>query len=238
MIKVRQCERSLLFGIMRVRASTTERAERRPLRALAVLALLAAGLASCGGSSAGGSSHTATAADPDDTPTTVTSAEASIVPLDTRVDADKDNDIGAADDDPNNNSAVTFGRAASPTELRAITALIKRYYATALEGNGARGCSMVYSTLAEAAVEDDAQPPGPLYMRGARNCAEILRRLFAHYHAQLAGELHKLEVTRVRLKEHHGVAILRFGALAEREISIAREGHTWKMDTIYDQELP
>jgi len=243
MRKVRECERSLLFGTMLAGTSTNERAEIGPLRAattLTLLVLIASGLASCGGSNTGGSSHAVSAAPASAAARRVTNAEASSsVPLDTTVDADKDNDVTAGSlDDTNNHSAMTFGREASHSERRAIVALIKRYYATALAEDGARGCSMVYSTLAEAAVEDDAQAPGPQYERGAKTCAEVLRRMYVHEHAQIAAQVPKLEVTHIRLVEHHGVAFLRFGALPEREISIAREGHIWKMDTIYDQELP
>ncbi len=208
----------------------------RRLLALAMIALPAVGLFACGGSGAGGSSHVSPVSDPDDVATTVATSETSPVPLDSRVDSDKDNDIGAPYDDTNNSSS--FGHAANLSERRAITALLKHYYATALAGNGARGCSMLYSTLAEAAVEDDAQPPGPVYMRGAKSCAAVMTLLFKHYHAQLAAELPKLRVTRVRLEEHHGIAFLSFGALPERQISVVREGHTWKLNTIYDQELP
>jgi len=160
-----------------------------------------------------------------------------------KVDRDRDNDVHAAKDDTSNNGVLAFGRPAALAEQGAITALIKRYYAAALAENGARGCSMLYSTIAEAAVEDDAQPPGPPYMRGAKSCAEVLTLLFKHYHVQLAAETPKLQVTHIRLQEHRGFALLHFGALAEREIAVGREplGHgryTWKMNTIYDEELP
>jgi len=215
-----------------------ESAEVTRLRTLVTVALLAMGLCSCGDSGSGRSSHAGSGAAPDGAPTSAVAAETSPVPVDRRVDADRDNDIGAANDDTNNDRVMAFGRAASPSERRAVTALVKRYYATALAGAGERGCSMLYSTLAEAAVEDDAQPPGPAYMRGAKTCAAVMALLFKHYHAQLAAELPKLSVTRVRLEEHHGFAFLSFGALPEREISVVRERRTWKLNTIYDQELP
>jgi hypothetical protein len=31
---------------------------------------------------------------------------------------------------------------------------------------------------------------------------------------------------------------LRFGSMPEREISVAREGHIWKLQTMIDSELP
>lgn len=214
-----------------------------------MVALLALWLAACGGSSTSGSSHASTGSSRSDAATTQASRTATPAPSETapapveRADRDRDNDIGAAKDDTSNSGVLSFGRPATASEQRAVTALIKRYYAAALAEDGARGCAMLYSTLAEAAVEDDAQPPGPPYMYGAKSCAEVLARLFKHYHPQLAAEVPKLQVTHIRMQEHKGFALLRFGKLPERQIAVGREplGHgryTWKMNTIYDDELP
>lgn len=204
------------------------------LLTLAATALLAAGLFACGGS--GGASLPA---DSGDVPTTVSTADTNPAPLDATVDADHDNDVHAAADDTNNNRALSYGHDASISERRAISTLVKRYYATALAEDGAHGCSLLYSTLAEAAPEDDSREPGtPSYMHGQTTCAGVLHALFKHYHAQLAAELPKLQITRVRLREHQGFVFLRFGKLPEREIAVERERHTWKMARIYDDELP
>jgi hypothetical protein len=217
--------------------------------ALAATALLAAWLCACGGSSAKPSTAASTSAraatTSASTPTATTTAASKKPPavppagLDSSVDADKDNDVGAASDDANNNSQLLeFGHEASPAETRAVTALIKRYYATALAGDGARGCTLLYSTLAEAAPEDDGrEADAPAFSRGATSCAEVLDDLFRYYHAQLAAEVPQLAVTHVRLEEHHGFAYLSFGKLPERRISVQREGHVWKLSQIYDEEL-
>lgn len=216
----------------------------------AVAALLAIGLLACGGSGSGGSSNAAAlekkkieySKSVEKYGTSVSAAVAAEMrpaPLNAKVDADHDNDVGSPSEDTNNDYVLNFGRPASAAERSAITALVKRYYATALAGDGARGCAMVSSTIAETAVEDDVREPGgPPYMHGLTSCAQVLHALFAHYHAQLAAELPKLQVTRVRLEEHHGFAFLRFGALSERKISVQRERHTWKMSQMYDEELP
>lgn len=204
----------------------------KQLLALPASALLAAGLWACGDSSprAGSIPHASSSA---------TASDLSPAPLVYKADRDKDNDISTPINDADNNGARNFGHAASAAERRAITTLIKRYYATALAGDGARGCSMIYSTIAESAPEDDSREPGtPAYMHGAQTCAAVLTALFKHYHAQLAAEVPRLEVTRVRLKEHHGFALLSFGTLPEREISVLREGRVWKLSQIYDVELP
>jgi hypothetical protein len=209
-------------------------AVKRLLAATAIV--LAAGLCACGSASTGAGRSTSSAAASASSKTT---GELSPAPLEARVDADRDNDVGAAEDDSNHKQDLRFGHAASPSERRGIAALVKRYYAAALAENGARGCAMLYSTLAEAAVEDDVREPGtPAYMHGATTCAQVLTALFKHYHAQLAAELPQLDVTHVRLEEHHGFAFLSFGKLAERKISVQRERHVWRMTQIYDEEMP
>jgi hypothetical protein len=211
----------------------------------AATALLAAWLCACGGASTKTGTTTATSATTSAVTTAATiaaskKAAAAVppAPLDSSVDADKDNDIGAPYDDTSNGNQFAFGHAAAPSERRAIAALVKRYYANALAGNGARGCTMIYSTLAEAAPEDDGrEADAPAFSRGATSCAEVLSDLYRHYRPQLAAEVPKLVVTAVRLEEHHGWAYLRFGKLPERRISVQREGHLWKLSQIYDEEL-
>jgi hypothetical protein len=203
----------------------------QPLLRLVALALLATGVSACGRTSthARSASHT--------TPTIRASSSNEAAPLLLRADRDRDNDIEAPDDDKNNNRDLNFGHAASTTEIQAITALVKRYYAAALADDGASACSMIYSTLAEAIPEDYGQPPGPRYMRGAKTCQAAMTLFFNYYHAQLAAEVPKLQVTRVRLIEHHGYALLRFGALPERKIAVGQEGHTWRLQGLLDIEL-
>lgn len=213
-------------------------AELKRLLALAAIASVAGGLCACGGAGPRATvTKTVTGLDPDDAPTTISAPAPAPIP---KADADRDNDIGAASDDTNNNRVLEFGHAASPPERRAVTALVRRYYSAALADDGARGCAMLYSTIAESAAEDSSREPGtPAYMQGLKTCAAVLGALFEHYHAQLAAELPKLEVTRVRLEQHHGFAFLSFGTvLPERRISVEREGHVWKMSQIFDEELP
>lgn len=155
-----------------------------------------------------------------------------------RVDRDKDNDAEAPADDKTNAQALNFGHEATEPERRAIVALVKRYYAIALAGNGARACTMIYSTLAESVPEDygSNEPPGPPYMKGA-TCPVVLDGMFKYFHAQLAVEVPLLRVTHVRLLQHQGTALLSFGDLPEREILVKRESHTWRMDALLDREL-
>ncbi len=210
-----------------------------PLRTACAIGLLSVGVCACG--SAGTSSvrrassgaRAATAAT-----TTSTSANTAPAPVNTTADADKDNDLGAPDDDRSNNEVLGYGHAAVPSERRAIASLVERYYKAALAEDGANACSMLFSTLAEAVPEDYGQsPPGPTYMHGT-TCPAAVTALFKHYHRQLAIELPRLRVRSVRVDQRHGLVVLNFGALPERQISVEREGRIWRINTLLDSELP
>jgi hypothetical protein len=204
--------------------------------------LLGVGVAACGGTGSGpaSSAHSSVAS------ATVHTETVSTVPtyapparVKTEVDADKDNDGGGLSGDEKNNTRTLdeFGRLANASDTRAIAALIKRYYTAALAEDGAKGCSMLYSTIEESVPEDyGTSPPSQPYLRGA-TCRAVLTLLFKHYHPQIALEYPKLEVVAVHLRERQGVAVLRFGKLPERELPVGREGHTWKLKALIDGEL-
>jgi hypothetical protein len=173
------------------------------------------------------------------TATATTTASTTALQDYTKVDSDKDNDIGLAASDDANASILNYAHAASAADRRAITALVERYYAVAAAGDGAKACSMLYITLAEAVVEDYGhRSAGPSYLSQGTTCPAVMALLFKHLHSQLVAELPLLKVRRVRLDKRHGFAILSFGRLPERKISIREQRHTWKIDAPLDDELP
>jgi hypothetical protein len=225
----------------RIASTEMSRAAAKPaLAALAALAL-AALAGACGSSSGSQSARTAsgaTPATPHQTTTAKKDPETVAVTEYTRIDADRDNDLEAAEDDTNNNAALRFGQSASPGDRRAIEALVRRYYEVALAGEAAKGCSMLYSLLVESAVEDYAGTGGLPYAQGAKNCQEVLADVFRFYHARLVALVPKLGISDVRLQGGHGYAVLSFGRLPERELLVSREGHTWRIGAFMDSELP
>lgn len=198
------------------------------------------GATACGGNSAHSISLTSPAATTGATGSTATVSTSTVAPepVKAKADVDKDNNLGVASDEKSNGDVLGLGKAASASEKRAVTTLVKRYYAAAGAEDGAMACAMIYSTLSESIPEDYGQsPPGPPYLHG-KTCPAVMTLLFKHLHPQIALELPKLEVVRVRLIEHHGIAVLRFGALPERQISVAREGRSWKIQGLIDSEIP
>lgn len=159
-------------------------------------------------------------------------------PVQARADGDGDSDIHAPGNDNDNSAALNSGNPASPAEKRNITKLIERYYASALAENGVVACSMLFSTLEESVPEDyGISPPGQPYMKGT-TCPAVLAGVFKHFHPQLAAELPKLEVARVRVQGRHGDVILSFGKMPMREIQTSLEGRTWRVDALLDSEVP
>lgn len=209
----------------------------RLLLTLLSTCVLSASIAACGSTSKDASSSQ-TSNTPKTVSVSTTPTKAPPAPVETKTDADKDNDASGFADEKNNDSVLDFGHAADSSDQREITSLIKRYYAAAVTENGAKACSLLYSTIEESVPEDyGISPPSQPYLRGT-TCPAVLTLLFKHYHPQLLLEYPKLEVARVRMIEHHGLVILRFGKLPEREIPVGREGHTWKLDALLDNEMP
>lgn len=136
-----------------------------------------------------------------------------------------------------------YGRAADATDRQAAMTLVARYYAAAAAGDGAGACSLMSSRLAGASklgeAAEEAYPPAPsappLHGEG---CPRIMAQLFEADHRQLAADSATLTVTGVRLKDGHGLALLGFKAMPEREIRIRREDGAWKIDALLDEELP
>jgi hypothetical protein len=194
-------------------------------------------LAACGKTS-NTSDATSTATDVKQETVSTTPTHAPPAPAKTKADADHDNDLGAVADDKSNGSLLDHGHTADAVDTRAVTALIMRYYAAARREDGSAACSMLYTTLEESVPEDYGQsPPSKPYLRGT-TCAAVLTLLFKHERLQIAAEYTKLKVARVAIEERHGIVLLHFGSMPERQIPVEREGHEWKLTQILDGEVP
>lgn len=180
------------------------------LVALLVLAPFVWGMTACGtGSDTVSSSHTSSAAGVD-TGASAASAKAALV-------------------HPQNDDYIsTYGHEAREPEKRRISDLVKRYYTAALAGEGAVACSFVYSTLAKSVAEDYGTAGSP----HSTNCAAVLPKLFRHAPGLSAADLASTTVTGVRLRGNRGFVQLSSKAMRTGEISIEREGRTWKLGAL------
>jgi hypothetical protein len=212
----------------------------KPLFVSLVIALLSVGASACGDTrSATGTSSTASASMTAKASTGKSSGTDSAANY-AKVDADKDNDVQAPDDDKNNNATLDYGHAASVADVAAVSTLLNHYYAAAVNEQGSSACAMIISSLAESVAEDYGHgSAGPSYLKAGTSCAKVMVLLFKHFHSQLTVEQPLLKVVRVRLVGKKGFAILSFGSsLPEREISVGRQGSNWTVEALLDSELP
>lgn len=145
-----------------------------------------------------------------------------------RNDNDGDYDHGSDDEG--------WGQPATAAERRAITALVKGYYAAVATNNGATACSLMYSLFAEEIPELYGEPPGDPSLRGD-TCAKVMAKVFTQRRRQLAAGVPTLKVSNVRLKKRRGLVLLRFKGTPEREIHVHRERRVWKIDQLLDDGL-
>lgn len=210
---------------------------------LVAIAAISAVVSACGGSSQKAGT---TGISPQDAAVTQASKDANPATykyprakIETKTDADHDQDLGAPQDDVNPEQALGVSRQADAEDTRAVSKLIERYYAVAVAEDGAAGCAMLFPTLDESVPEDfGLSPPGPPYARGT-TCAGVLTLTFRHFHPQLALEVPHLTVARVLVYgRRNAEAVLHFGKLPERAIMVEREGSKWRLGALLDREMP
>ncbi len=142
---------------------------------------------------------------------------------------DRDNDSDNNDDDA---QIVYYGRAAQGAERAAVVALVRRYYAAALAGDGAAGCPLLSPQTREQLVEEDG---GTAKLRG-HSCPTVLTKLFATEHRELAHKSPGMTVQAVRVGGGIGVALIEFPPLRElRKISIHRIAGVWLLHDLRDR---
>jgi hypothetical protein len=151
-------------------------------------------------------------------------------------DGDKDIDsLGMGRYDTDNDADPTFGPAATPAEHEAMATLLRRYYDAAAADNGALACTLLDPLVAEAAVEEHRPGKGPPALRG-RGCAQVLTKLFAQRHRELAEEAAALRVGWAQTKGQRATVLADFGPTRERLVLVHRSQGVWQMDALLENE--
>jgi hypothetical protein len=214
----------------------------RLLLALSAVVLLAVGLAACGTASKG-SPSTTQSSDASTSGGTSTTASSGAVPPGgyRRDDGDKDNDDSAHPDPREGDDQALlaeYGNEASGADKRAVAAVIKSYYAAAAGGEGAKACSLLYSSLAAGLAVAPGQVAGQTTHGGGKTCAAAVSALFKLQHAQLvADDVATMMVLDLHVKGNLGLAVLGFRAVPRGEILVEREGGVWKVDALFNSEM-
>jgi hypothetical protein len=154
---------------------------------------------------------------------------------------------GDGDDDPYNplddRTVRAYGQRASAGERRAVSVIVKRYFQTAAQGDGARACKLLSTRLARrhdlsSVVPSDYSSPKTMALRG-KPCAQFMDGLFAIDRQQIAAaDPASVVVTSARVKGRIGLAVLGFRIAPERQIRLRLEHRAWKMDALLDLPIP
>ncbi len=163
-------------------------------------------------------------------------ASATLPHLEVKVDAELDSDSYPGE--PDNDRNHVFGHAADVANGRAATLLVKRYYAAAAEGNGARACSLDYAVFAES-IPEAYGPLSGTPSTSARTCAVVMSNLFRHMHRQLRADNATLRVAAVRVLGNQASVLLSFGGEKPKfYLQLHRERSAWKIDGLLATEQP
>jgi len=148
---------------------------------------------------------------------------------------DEDGDIDALGKryDNDGDASPGFGRPASAADRRAIVSLIKRYYALAAGGDGAKACSMLDVVLAETYVEEHHVGRGPRSLQGD-TCAQALSKLFEQRHRELVEDVASYHISYVEVRGNNAMALAPFLVTREMQLLLHRERGVWKMNVLLD----
>jgi hypothetical protein len=211
----------------------------RPLLALLATALLGLALVACGSTGKTTSSRPLTSDSPTLPAATVATTRSRAVRSGgyLKEDGDKDGDDHGRPVRGENDDLTLFaayGRRASSADARAITALVKRYYAASATEDSATACSLLSSSLITGVVTEQSQTG-----QGAgKTCPASIAPLLKQQHQQLvADDVATMVVTSVHVKGDLGLAALGFRTMPEAEIVVEREGQAWRIDALFDSNM-
>jgi hypothetical protein len=210
------------------------------LGAVLILTLSCLALAAC----AGGHDHTANIS----SATRPRAAQATTAPRPTgpggflASDADADQDDAGKQSfylkPSRHDSFVTEGEGpkATAADRRAVTTLVKRYYAAGAAEDGARACPMLSSAL-RAGLSETWGSTGRT--GGGTGCTMALSLFFRQQRQLLeAADVATMVVVDVRVRDDRATALLGFRAIPVGSIHIEREHGVWRMDDLLHKALP
>jgi hypothetical protein len=213
----------------------------KAMLALLAMALPSVGLLSCGGASG----NTDTASQAFSAPTITNNAPGATTPRTRpvrsylRSDGDKDPDdrqrrIRSVENDDLALLAA-YGNKAGPADKQAISVLVKRYYMAVARGDGQTACSLLYGSLAISLAEGQRKSGRSF----DETCAAAVSPLFKQQHQRLvADDVATMVVITVQTEGKRGLAALGFNVMPRGDILVKREDRKWKIDALFDSELP
>ncbi len=194
------------------------------------VALISLGLGGCGGSKLA-RSVPSTSKSGDATATIQGKLSAGYLKQDGDDDHDDRGGVAQVENDDQGIIAIYSG-AASTSDIQEIKNLIKRYYMAAAMNHATVVCSMLHSSFIAGLIgERSASRPEALAA-----CAATISPQLRYEHRRLVAGA-TVVVTGVHLKGGLGMVTLGFKRSPEAELTVEREGGTWKLDSLFATDL-
>jgi len=154
---------------------------------------------------------------------------------------DDDNDDDRYDHADDNNIRK-YGHSADSTSVRAVQSLVRRYYTAVATSDGVTACVLLDNSLGrrsiflESALRYPPPPSSPAF--GKLGCPQIMSLLFKQANIQRATAQTIPFVARLRVHGTHGLALLGFTTSRERYMPVEYQLGTWKIGSLFDDEIP
>lgn len=149
-------------------------------------------------------------------------------------DNDEDGPLGSRYD-ADDAEILRYGHPAAPSDRHEVEALVERYLAAAVAGDGAAACRLVYRPVVETIVEEAGESSGRA-SPGA-GCTDVMSRLFAREHRDLTANA-RLAVMGVRVEGRRGDALLDDGGQMEGTLFVHRQAGGWRLESVVVNGLP
>jgi hypothetical protein len=226
--------------------------------ALAVIALLGLGFASCGGTG-GQDGSTASPSPAGTTPSSASSGGGGtavpVKPSSTHSNEVQRPGAGQAQSGSNASSSSEgfpppaprheryphgdtsiqkYGSKAGSSDSGTIASAVTRYYAAIAAGDGAAACSLLAPSVARAIVKTFSRAPA---LRG-KGCSEIIPKLLKVGAGPTRAAFVGVKVTSVRVDGNRAFALLHSRETPSGEIPMIREAGTWKVNALIGSNLP
>jgi hypothetical protein len=158
-----------------------------------------------------------------------------------RSETDKDDDAdsaGASYYDRDDQRFLHYGHVADGVDGRAVTALVRRYYAVAARADGAAACRLISSAVARAGPQEYAGALGKQAPPG-ETCAVAMSELLGRLYGQSSEFRAKLKVGVVRVEGNSGHALLSFDEPRPKRYMLVRREHgVWRINALLDTAMP
>jgi len=190
------------------------------------LSLTALSVGACGGASRGTRASSTVARS--EVAATLPAVE---LPID--YDLDSDSYHGERDVD-----GVPFPQMAGSRDEGAASALVRRYYAAAAEGDGAVACALLALPLAESVAEDYGPKAGTEAASG-ESCTSAVTAIFGTMRGQLRRDSADLRIAEVRVQGGAASVRMTFGRRPPSYYEyLERERGVWKLGDVVASNQP